>query len=318
MKAIKEKKGNPFYRWLRYQGKVFKKNWGLLLLCMPTLIGLLLFHYVPMPGLIMAFKRYTFKGGIFGSDWAGLSNFRYFFSSPAGGYIVRNTVGYFLLFNVAGTVTAIVGALLMYEINHKTSLKIYQTCIQFPRFMSWVVVGFISYAILSPSSGVLNRVLMSIGAEKIDVYTTRWIWPLIMVIVHVWVTFGRDVIMYYAKLMGIDSALYEAAAIDGANRLQQIWHISLPSVVPLVVVLELMNLGHIFNGSFDPFYIIPRDTYYLYPVTDNVATFIMRGLQSGDYGAASAMGFAQSFIGLAMVLIANGIVRKVSPENAMF
>ena len=318
MKTGKVKEKRTLGQWLKYQGKVFKKNWGLLVLCLPTLIGLFLFSYVPMPGIIMAFKKYTFKDGIFGSKWIGLSNFKYFFSSSSALYIVRNTVGYFLLFSIVGTVVAVIGALLMFEINNKTCLKLYQTCVQFPRFMSWVVIGFISYAILSPTNGLLNKFLIAIGAQKIDVYTTRWVWPFIMLICTMWASFGRDVIMYYAKLMGVDSSLYEAAAIDGANRMQQVWHVSLPSVVPLVVVLQLMNLGHIFNGSFDPFYIIPRDQAYLYPVTDNVATFIMRGLQTGDYGASSAMGFAQSFIGLAMVLIANAIVKRVSPENAMF
>lgn len=304
--------------WLVKQAVTFKKNWGLLLLCVPTLVGMILFDYAPMAGMVMAFKKYTFKDGIWGSKWIGLSNFKFFFSSTAAGYIIRNTLLYFFLTTVVGLIAQVVVALLLYEVKGKKSLKFYQTCMQFPRFMSWAVIGFVTYAILDPVKGVMNQLLQAFNLEAIDVYTTQEVWPFIMTVCITWSGLGAGMIMYYAKLMGTDPALFEAARIDGANKLQQIWHVSMPSLVPLIVVLQIMNLGSIFKGSFDPFYIIPRDTAVLYPITDNIATFIMRGLQDAQYGPASAMGLVQSVIGFVMVVAANAIVTKISPENAMF
>lgn len=304
--------------WLRSKVSTFKKNWELLLLCIPTLVALFLFNYVPMVGLVMAFKKYTFKGGIFGSDWVGLQNFRFFFSGTAAGYIIRNTLGYFFLFAITGLITQVVVALLLYEVQNVVSLKIYQTCIQFPRFMSWAVIGFITYAIFNPRYGFLNQLLQLIGMDKIDVYSTQSVWPLIMTVVMCWQGLGAGTIMYYAKLMGTDPALYEAATVDGASRLQQIWHVSLPSLVPVIVIMQILNLAGIFAGSFEPFYVVARDVETLYPVTDNIATFIMRGLSDTNYGPAAAMGLIQSIIGLIMVVGTNYIVKKISPENALF
>jgi len=222
-----KKQRKTLIQWFTYQGKVFKKNWGLLALCMPCLIGMILFNYIPMPGILLAFKKYNFKDGLYGSPWVGLANFRFFFATSSTWYVIRNTVLYFIGTTAFGLCVEMTVSLLMFEINNKTCLKIYQTAIQFPRFMSWVIVGFISYAIFSPSSGVLNQLLLALGAEKIDVYSTRWPWPFIIVLFGEWKGLASNVILFYARLMGVDTGLYEAATIDGANGWQKTRYISM-------------------------------------------------------------------------------------------
>ena len=296
----------------------FRKNWQLLLLCIPALVAYVLFQYVPMTGIIMAFKNYKYNLGMFGSPWAGLKNFQYLFRSPDLWRITRNTVGYSLLFLVVGMATQVATALLLFEINNKKSLKFYQTCLQFPRFMSWVIVGYITYALFNPAYGVLNQVLGALGMEKIDVYSDYKYWPLILTVCTVWKSLGGGCIMYYAALMGIDAQLYEAAAIDGANRWQQTKHISIPSLVSICCIMGILEIGGLFSGDFGLFYQIPRNIGGLYPATDIINTYVYRGLSSSNYGASSAVGLTQSVLGLIMVSFANGVVKKVSPENSMF
>lgn len=298
--------------------KNIKRNWQFLVLCMPALIGYLLFNYVPMAGIVMAFKKYKYNLGIWGSEWIGLKNFDYLLKSPDLWRLVRNTVGYSVLFLVVNMVCEIAVALLLYEIDHKKSLKFYQTCMQFPRFMSWVIVGFITYAIFSPPYGVLNQILEALGMNRIDVYSKASYWPFILVICNLWKAVGGGCIMYYAALMGIDGSLYEAAAVDGASRWQQTWHISLPSLIPIATIMGIMAIGSIFNSDFGLFYQIPRNVGTLYETTDVVTTYIFRGLQGANYSASSAIGVLQSILGLILVTTANAIVKKVAPENAMF
>lgn len=295
-----------------------KKNWQLLVLCVPSLVGYLLFNYVPMFGIVMAFKDYKYNLGIFGSKWCGFKNFNYLTKSPDLWRITRNTVGYSVLFLIVSIVVEIVVALLLYEISNKKALKFYQTCMQLPRFMSWVVIGFVTYAMFNPSYGVLNQMLEFIGWRHVDVYSNESYWPYILTICNEWKAVGAGCIMYYAALMGVDASLYEAASIDGANRWRQTWHISLPSLIPIATILAIMAIGGIFSGDFGLFYQIPRNVGILYETTDIVNTYVYRGLQSANYSASSAVGVLQSVLGLIMVLFANGVVKKVAPENAMF
>lgn len=296
----------------------FRKNWQLLMLCIPALIIYILFNYIPMIGAVMAFKDYRYNLGIFGSEWCGLANFEYLFRSTVLWRVVRNTVLYSLAFLVVGMILEMTVALLLYEINNRKCLKFYQTCMQFPRFMSWIIVGYITYAILNPASGVLNQVLSQMGMDNIDVYREPSAWPMILTVVNAWKALGVGCIMYYAALMGIDSSLYEAAAIDGANRWQQTLHISLPGLVSLATIKGILAIGDIFNGNLDLFYQIPRNVGILYPTTDVIPTYVFRALQGANYSAGSAVGLAQGVVGLIMITIANGVVRKIAPENAMF
>lgn len=301
-----------------YHVKVFKRNWQLLLLCLPALTAYFLFQYVPMAGIVMAFKDYKYNLGIFGSKWIGFKNFKYLLTSPDLWRITRNTVGYSLVFLALGILLEITVALLLFEIDNKKSLKFYQTCMQFPRFMSWVIVGFITYALFNPKYGMLNQLLSALNMERVDVYANASYWPFILVICNSWKTVGAGCIMYYAALMGIDESLYEAASIDGATRWQQTRYISIPSLVSIATIMAILQIGNIFSGDFGLFYQIPRNVGTLYSTTDIVNTYVFRSLQNSRYAAGAATGLLQSTLGLIMVLLANGVVRKIAPENAMF
>lgn len=302
----------------KHQATVFKKNWHLLILCIPALVGYIMFNYIPMFGLVMAFKNYKYKDGIWGSAWVGLSNFKYLVGAPDFWRLARNTVLYSLWFIVIQLVINIAVALLMYEIDSKKALKLFQGCYQLPRFMSWTIIGFVSYAILDPSYGALNSILAFFGAERVNVFTGLGYWPAILTIFSVWHAVGGGSLMYYAALMGIDHSLFEAARIDGANKWKQIWHISLPGVIPVATVLSILALGNIFNGDFGLFYQIPRNTGNLYPVTDVISTYVFRALKEARFSPGSAVSFLQSVLGFVMVVLANGIVKKISPENSLF
>lgn len=297
----------------------FRSNWDLLLLCLPAIACYIIFAYVPMIGLILPFKNYKYNLGLFGSKWVGLKNFTFLFKSADLWRITRNTVGYGLLFMIVGSIVNIGFALLLFEIKeNRPSLKTYQTIMTFPNFMSWVIVGFITYAIFNPSLGVMNQVIRSFGGKGVDVYSNPCYWPFILTFVNTWKGLGMGSMMYLANLLGIDASLYEAATIDGANRWQQTRYISIPSIIPLWTIMTILAVGGLFGGNFDLFYQIPRNIGMLYETTDIINTFVFRGLQSNNYGQSSAVGLMQSVLGLICVGGTNWIVSKISPENAMF
>jgi len=302
----------------RRSKRKFKNNMELLVLTLPAVIFYLIFMYTPMFGLVIAFKDYKAPKGILGSAWCGLKNFEFFFGSQDAFRISRNTVGFALLFIAINLITGIVVALLLYEVKSQRALKFYQTTMLLPRFLSWVIVGFITYTLLSPSMGILNKIIELFGGEGVDWYTQIKAWPFILVITNTWKVLGLNCIMYYAALMGVDKALYEAASIDGANRFKQILHVSLPSVKPLAIVLTLLAFGNIFRGDFGLFYIIPRDIGLLYPVTDVIDTYVYRGLRTGSLSTTAAVGLFQSIVGFVMIMSMNAIVRKVEPDSALY
>lgn len=316
---VKKKKTMPPSRALKKgPWRTFKNNWELLLLCLPAVICYILFNYVPMSGLVLAFKNFRYDLGLFGSPWNGWANFDFLFQSVDLGRIVRNTLGYSATFIVVNLVTNVTVALLLFEISSRKALKAYQTMMTLPNFLSWVIVGFITYAIFNPSYGVLNQMLASMGKETVDVYSQPGYWPYILVFVNTWKGVGMGCIMYYAALIGIDSSLYEAARIDGANRWQMTLHISIPSLIPLMTIMTIMAVGNMFRGDFGLFYQIPRDVGVLYPTTDVIDTYVYRGLQQANFGIGSAVGLVQSVVGLVLVTATNAIVKKISPENSMF
>lgn len=296
----------------------FRKNWQLLMLCVPTLIGLLFFAYIPMGGVIMAFKDYRIGKGIFGSEWNGFDNFRFIFTTSDFTRIIRNTVGYSILFLLVGTFLNVSIALLAFEIDSKRCLKFYQGAMQLPRFLSWVVIGYITYAIFNPQYGVMNQALQALEMNKVDVYITPSVWPFILTFVSNWKGVGSGSLWYYAVLIGIDAELFEAAKLDGANRLQQTRYISIPHLIPLVTMRWILSLGDIFEGDFGLFYQIPRNVSVLYPTTDILNTYVYRALQSGSYAQGAAVGLAQGVLGLILTLLFNKVAAKVSPGNEMF
>ncbi len=300
---------------------IWKDNasWQLLMLCLPAIIGYLLYYYVPIAtSIVIPFKDYKFAKGILGSEWVGFKNFEWIFASTTLGRSIRNTLLYGIWFMIACPVANMIIALLLFEITNRKALKTYQTVISFPNFMSMVVVGYITYAILSPTNGALNQVLEFLGKERIDVYMNEKYWPGILTIVRIWKGIGMGSLMYFAALMGIDSSLYEAAELDGANRFQRLIHISLPHLIPLLCIFTILNAGGLVKSDFDLFYIIPRNSRMLYETTDVLNTYQYRALQEGTYSMGATIGLLQSVVGMALVVVANWIVKKISPENSMF
>ncbi len=296
-----------------------RASWELLLLCLPALIAYILFQYVPMAAAItIPFKNYKFSEGILGSDWAGLSNFKWIVSSTSMGRVLRNTVAYGAWFMIIGPVTNVIIALLLFEIRSRKALKAYQTIITFPNFMSMVIVGYVAYAVLSPKSGLMNQVLRALGKDPVDVYMNAGYWPLILTIVNIWKGIGMGSMMYFASLMGVDTSLYEAAEIDGANRFQRMRYISIPHLVPLVCIFTILGAGSLINGNFDLFYIIPRNSTILYETTDILNTYVYRALKNGTYAMGASVGLVQSVVGMILVITTNLIVSKISPDNSVF
>ncbi len=298
---------------------LLKDNLELVSMVIPAIICLILFNYLPMFGVVLAFKEYSYVDGIFGSKWVGFDNFRFFFTSQDALRVTVNTVLYNSTFIVVGMLSAVIVAILLFEISNKRALKIYQTSIILPNFMSWVVVSYITYIILYPSStGMLNKIIAMIGMEPVSWYSDTKYWPYILTVTNLWKHIGMDCIIYYAALMGTDQELFDAAKIDGANKLQQTWYISIPTIVPVMTILFILAVGGIFGGDFGLFYQISRDIGTLYPVTDIIPTYVFRGLMGGNYAMGTAVGLFQSVVGLIMVLTTNLIVKKMKSETTLF
>ncbi|MDY7223289.1 ABC transporter permease [Halalkalibacterium halodurans] len=320
-KALKIKKESKLLLTQQKRGKlkiVLSKNMPLFILTLPALIYFILFHYAPMFGVVMAFKDFKYNLGILGSPWVGFKNFEFFFTSNDAWRILRNTVGYSILFIVVTNGVALIVALLLNEIKNKLVLKIHQTAMLMPHFLSWVLVGFITYIFLSPMMGVLNQFLEGLGLEGREWYSEPGHWPYILTVTSLWKGVGLQILFYYAALLTVDPQLYEAARIDGANKLKQAWYISIPAVLPIMTILMILAIGDTFRGDFGLFYQIPRDVGLLYSTTDIIDTYIFRGLRTGDMGVTAAVGLFQSVVGLILILIVNWIVKKIKPENALF
>ena len=277
-----------------------------------------MFQYVPMFGVVIAFKDYSYLDGIIGSEWVGFKYFKFFFESNDATIVIRNSLLYQIWFHTIGTVCAIGVALLLNNISSKRTLKVYQTSIIIPYFISWVLAAYVGYALFSNRFGILNTMLTSLGGSPIDWYAEPKYWPAILTIFHLWKNIGMNCVIYYATLIGIDPALYEAAKIDGANSRRIFWSVTLPHLVPIICVMSILAIAAIMGGDFGLFYQMPRNSGALYDVTDIINTYVYRGLQAGDMSQTAAVGLFQSVVGMVLVLVTNTTIRKVSPENAMF
>jgi putative aldouronate transport system permease protein len=294
------------------------KNRELFFLSLPGIIIIFLFSYLPMFGLILPFKNYRYDLGFWKSPWVGFDNFKFLFNSGNAWRITRNTVGLNFLFIIVTLLVSLIIALMLNELSKK-SVKVYQTSMFLPYFISFVVVSYIFLALFDMNSGAVNGILKFIGKEPVLWYNEPKYWPALLVIANTWKGAGYSAIIYYAGLISIDKEFYEAAELDGAKKIQQIRLISIPLLMPLIMVLFLLSIGRIFFGNFDMFYNLTRDSSLLYPTTDVIDTFVYRSLRvTGDIGMSSAAGIYQSVVGLIIVLIANGITRKVNRENAIF
>lgn len=298
----------------------YKRFIPMYIMMIPGLIYLLINNYVPMAGIVIAFKHINWNKGIIDSPFAGLSNFEYLFKTKEAWIITRNTLGYNLAFIILGTVIAVAIAIVLNEIRSKFWKKSYQTVILLPYLISIVVVSYLVFALFSSESGFINHsILEPLGLNSISWYTEPKYWPYILTIVHLWKTVGYSCIIYYATVVGIDRGYYEAAVIDGANRWKQIVHITLPSLKPTMITLVLLAIGTIFYSDFGLFYQVPMDSGPLYDVTNTIDTYVYRGLiKLNDVGMSSAAGVYQSLVGFTLVYIANRLVIKFSKENALF
>ena len=291
----------------------------LYLMMVPGLAYLLINNYIPMAGLTIAFRRVNFTLGIMRSPWVGFDNFTFLFRTRDAFVIFRNTILYNLTFIVLGTVFAIFVAVLLGMITGKL-LRVYQTVILLPFIISIAVVAYLAFAFLSFETGFINRsILEPLGADRISWYASPQYWPVILTIVHLWRGFGHASIIYYATLIGIDTAYYEAAVIDGAGTWKQIRYITLPCLKPTIITLLLLHLGRMFFSDFGLFYLVPMNNGLLFNATNVLDTYVFRGLMElNDLGRASAAGFLQSTLGFVTVLGANFAVRKFHKEGALF
>lgn len=299
-----------------------KKNWQLYVMAAPAVVLLFCFAYMPMGGLVIAFKKYNFKLGIWGSPWMDpwYKNFEILFrNNQAAMQAMRNTILLNFMFIICGTIFALALSLAFNEISNKYLKKITQSLSFLPYFISTVVVGIFVTGMLGYDNGVVNRIITSLGGEKIAFYMEAKWWPMIMLIVNIWKGAGYSAVVYLATISGFDQAYYEAAKIDGATRWQQTWYISLPLLKPTVITMTLLSIGKIMNADFGLFYNVTGDMPTLYATTDVLDTYIYRALrQLGDIGISSATGFFQSVVGFFMVLICNKIARKYEEDAALF
>lgn len=301
------------------KGRLGRSTLELYSLCILPVLFIILFSYVPMGGIVIAFKDYRYDLGIFGSDWVGFKNFEFFFQSSDFFRITRNTLGMNFIFIILSTVSSILVAVLLFSLKSRAATKVYQTILLTPHFLSWVIVAYMVYGFLNPTYGLLNSVMRNLGMSKIDWYATPNAWPVILSIAYVWKAIGMDCVVYYAALMGIDSGLFEAADLDGAGVVAKFTKIIVPELVPLIVIQTILKVGNIFRADFGLFYQLPRNVGMLYQTTDVIDTYVFRAMRViGDMSMASAVGLLQSVVGLVLVVTVNFITNKISPENALF
>ena len=296
---------------------IVKRYLPLYLMFLPGAIYLLINNYIPMAGIVVAFKKYNVRTGIWGSPWAGFSNFKFLFNGNDAWVITRNTILYNVGFIILNTVVGIIFAIFICDTLNRKLKKIYQSAILFPYLMSAVILGYIVYAFLSNSTGIVNNTFL--GGDGISWYSSPQYWPFILLFVNTWKGVGYGCLIYISAINGIDSSLYEAASLDGATKWQQITHVTLPFLKPTVITLTLMSIGRIFYSDFGLFYQVPRNSGLLYSTTNVIDTYVYRGLmEQSNIGMSAAAGFYQSIVGFIIVLAANLAVRKISPEDALF
>lgn len=300
-------------------GREINKHKTMYLMALPTLLYFVVFSYIPMLGVVLAFKRYNYNDGILHSPWVGLSNFKFLFQSGTLTQITVNTILYNLAFLILGVVTQVGVALLLNEIHSKLYRKITQSFMFLPYFISYVVLGVLVYNIFSFDTGLLNNLRSMLGLEKFSAYTTPGIWKYVLVFLEQWKGLGYGVVVYMAAITGISAEYYESAKIDGANHWQEIRYISLPLLKPTIIIITLFAVGKIMKGQFELFYQVIGSNGVLYNATDIIDTYVFRSLtQSFDVGLGSAAGFYQSLFGLVFIMLVNGIVKRINPEYALF
>lgn len=296
-----------------------KKNRALFLMAFPAMALVLVMSYLPMSGLVVAFKNYRFNLGVFGSDWCGFENFRYLFVSGTGWNITRNTIVYNLINLVTSQALAIVVAIIISELNGRIFKRVTQSVIFLPYFISWVIVGTFVFNIFNYESGVLNNVRAVLGMEPVNVYSMPGIWPWIVCAFNAWKWVGYNSIIYIAAITNIDMECYEASDIDGANIFQKIWYITLPSMKPTIITMVLLQVGRILRGDFEMFYQIVGNNGQLFDKTDVIDTYVFRSLlMNSNLGMTAAATLYQSVLCFVIIMVINQVVKKIEADYALF
>ena len=312
MKKAEVKKGK--------KKNALKEYWPLYLMMLPALLYLLINNYIPMAGMVIAFKKLNFAKGIWASPWAGIKIFKFLFASKDAWIITRNTLLYNVAFILVNMVVGIAIAILITEVRNTKLKKVYQSAILLPFLMSMVILSYIVYALLSAENGLVNNSILPLfHIDSIQWYQEPKYWPVILIIANCWKGVGYGCLIYIASLIGIDPSFYEAARLDGASKWQEITKITLPSLVPTIITLLLLSIGRIFYSDFGLFYQVPMNSGVLFPTTNVIDTYVYRALiEQGNISMSSAAGVYQSLVGFCVVMLSNWIVRKVDKDQALF
>lgn len=304
---------------VKYAKIKMKRFLPIYLMMVPGFLYLIINNYIPMFGIIVAFKNYNYSLGIFGSKWNGLKNFKFLFKTKDAFTITRNTLMYNAVFIILGNSLGILIAILLNEIQSKMAKKTYQTIILLPFLLSIVIVSYIVYGIFSTEFGIANHMLTSLGKDRISWYSTPKYWPFILTFINLWKNMGYNTVLYYATLIGIDVSYYEAAVVDGASRWQRIRYITIPSLIPTITIMVLIAISRIFYSDFGLFYQVPLNSGPLIDVTNTIDTYVYRGLrENSNIGMSAAAGLYQSVVGFIMVIAANTLVKRMGNGNELF
>lgn len=287
---------------------------------LPGLIYLLINNYLPMFGIVIAFKKMNFQKGILGSDWAGFNNFKFLFASRDSWIIIRNTILYNAAFWIVGTICAILLAVFINELAAKRAAKAYQTLVLLPNLMGWVIISYLAFAFLSSDTGFLNNTLLpALGMEPVNWYAAKEKWPFLLVFINTWKGVGYSMILYLSTIVGVSRDYYEAASLDGAGKLQQFMKITLPQLKPTVITTLLLAVGAIFRSDFGLFYQVTRNSGALYDYTRTIDVYVYQALmEKADYGMSSAASVFQSVVGFVLIVLANWLIRKYEENSALF
>lgn len=316
-KRILEDPPKPKQRWTR-------DDTELSVLALPATVWYILFSFLPMFGIIIAFKDLkgsgTFIENMISSPWAGgngLKNFESLFSFGDIWLVIRNTLGYNIVFIILGIAIPVTLALMIGQLRAKRLAKVYQTAMFLPYFLSWVVVAAVVWGFLSFDKGLVNNIIKSFGGNPVQWYRTKEFWPFFLIFMNMWKSVGYGMVVYLATITGIDSTYYEAAVIDGASKWQQMKYLTLPLMKTVIIIMFIMNVGRIFYSDFGLFYQVPQGSNAIYSVTYTIDVYVYNMLKTASTGMASAAAFIQSVVGCITILIANAVVRKVDPESAL-
>ncbi|MBR5968577.1 MAG: sugar ABC transporter permease [Lachnospiraceae bacterium] len=303
-----------------------KKNLMLLTMVAPTAIWLILLRYIPMAGIVIAFKKYkvytadpSLINNITHSKWVGLSNFKFLFTSSDTLLVLRNTVGYNLLWIALGVVISVSFAIMLNEITSRFVAKTYQTMMFFPFFISWVVVSYFVMSLLDPTSGLIVKQQIAKTGEATNWYHDYKPWPVILTICNLWKNMGYQTILYLAAITGIDKSQYEAASIDGASKAQQIWYVTIPNLRKMIIILLIMDVGKIFNSDFGLFFSVPQNSGTIFRTTQVLDTYVYRALMnSQNIGMSTAASLFQNSVGFVLIMITNTVIRRIDPDSSLF